>query len=153
VRFLELRVPPPVVAVAIAAAMYLAGKRAPDPHLEFQARVPMVALLAAAGVALDLAGLWIFHRRQTTVNPRLPDRATSLVTSGIYRWTRNPMYLGLLLLLTSWAIWLSSAVCFLGLPLLIVYLTRFQILPEERVLRAKFPTESADYQRRVRRWL
>jgi protein-S-isoprenylcysteine O-methyltransferase Ste14 len=62
------------------------------------------------------------------------------------------MYLGLLLILTGWAIWLSTAVSLLGLPLLVIYLTRFQILPEERALRTKFPGESADYARRVRRW-
>ena len=152
-RFLELKVPPPVIAGVIAAAMYLASKRLSGPHMDFQARVPMAAILAAAGVAVDFAGLWAFRRHRTTVNPLQPDRATSLVSDGIYRWTRNPMYLGLLLLLTGWAIWLSTVVSLLGLPLLIIYLTRFQILPEERALRAKFPRESADYARQVRRWL
>ena len=152
-RFLELRVPPPVVAVVMAAAMYLASKRMPEPHLDFPARVPMVAILAAAGLAVDFAGLWAFRRHRTTVNPLHPNKATSLVTSGIYRWTRNPMYLGLSFLLTGWAFWLSTVVSFLGLPIVVIYLTLFQILPEERALRAKFPMEVADYTRRVRRWL
>ena len=152
-RFLELKVPPPAVAVMIAVAMYLASRRMPDPHIDLPARVPIAAIVAAAGIAVDFAGLWAFRRHRTTVNPLQPDKAASLVTDGIYRWTRNPMYLGLLLLLTGWAIWLSTAVPLLGPPLLVIYLTRFQILPEERVLRAKFPRESADYARHVRRWL
>lgn len=152
-RFLELKVPPPVVALVAAAAMYLASRWVPAPHLDLETRVPIAALLAAAGVVVDIAGLRAFRRHRTTVNPLYPDQASSLVTSGIYGWTRNPMYLGLLLLLTGWAFWLSTAVSFLGLPIAVGYLTRFQIVPEERALRAKFPRELADYARRVRRWL
>ena len=152
-RFLELKVPPPAIAVVIAVAMYLAGRRMPDPHIDLRARVPIAVFLAAAGIAVDFAGLWAFRHHRTTVNPLRPDKAASLVTDGIYRWTRNPMYLGLLLILTGWAFWLSTAVSLLGLPLLVIYLTRFQILPEERALRAKFPRESADHARHVRRWL
>ncbi len=152
-RFLELKIPPPVVAVLIAVAMYLAGRWMPDPHIDSWIRVPIAAILAAAGIAVHFAGLWAFRRHRTTVNPLQPDKATSLVTGGVYRWSRNPMYLGLLLILAGWTFWLSTAVSVLGPPLLAIYLTRFQILPEERVLRAKFPRESADFARHVRRWL
>ena len=152
-RFLELKVPPPVVAVVTAAAMYLASKWMPDPHIDILARVPIAVIVAAGGIAVDLAGLWAFRRHHTTVNPLRPANSTSLVTDGIYRLTRNPMYLGLLLILAGWAIWLSALSSLLALPLFVTYLTLFQILPEERVLRAKFPSESTDYARHVRRWL
>jgi protein-S-isoprenylcysteine O-methyltransferase Ste14 len=151
--FLELKVPPPVVTAAIAVAMYLTRKWMPDPHFDFPARVPIAVIVAAAGIATDFAGLWTFRRHRTTVNPLQPGKAATLVADGVYRWTRNPMYLGLLLILTSWAIWLSTMVSLLGLPLLAIYLARFQILPEERVLRAKFGSDWTDYERHVRRWL
>ena len=82
-----------------------------------------------------------------------PESASSLVVSGIYRFTRNPMYLGMLLVLSGWAIFLSNALSFLFLPAYVVYMNRFQIGPEERALAAKFPQPFADYRSEVRRWL
>jgi protein-S-isoprenylcysteine O-methyltransferase Ste14 len=152
-QFLELKVPPPLVAIGIAVAMYLAGKQMPEPYFDFAARVAVAVMFAATGIAMNLAGVWAFRRHRTTVNPLQPGKATSLVTDGVFRRTRNPMYLGFLLILTGWAIWLSTVVSLAGLPLLVIYLTRFQILPEERVLRAKFGSELTDYEGHVRRWL
>jgi protein-S-isoprenylcysteine O-methyltransferase Ste14 len=78
--------------------------------------------------------------------------ASSLVVTGIYRHTRNPMYLGGLVMLSGWALFLATLSACLFLPLFVAYLTRFQIIPEEKVLRARFGTEFDDYVKRVRRW-
>jgi protein-S-isoprenylcysteine O-methyltransferase Ste14 len=93
------------------------------------------------------------HRAHTTVNPVHVDQASSIVTNGVYRLTRNPMYVGLALLLTAWAIWLAVPWAFAGPALFGLYIYRFQILPEERAMEAKFGAEYLAYKQRVRRWL
>jgi protein-S-isoprenylcysteine O-methyltransferase Ste14 len=82
-----------------------------------------------------------------------PEQVSNMVTDGIYRHSRNPMYLGMLLVLAAWAAWLASAPALLGLPVFVLYLNRFQIVPEERVLAQRFATQYADYAQRTRRWL
>ena len=94
-----------------------------------------------------------FHRAKTTVNPLKPEASTALVTGGVYRWTRNPMYLAMLLLLIAWACIVSNWAALAMLPLFVAYLNRFQIGPEERALQARFGAEFESYRRKVRRWL
>jgi protein-S-isoprenylcysteine O-methyltransferase Ste14 len=110
-------------------------------------------VLAAVGVSLDGIALVHFLRRRTTVNALKPDTASALVTGGIYRFTRNPMYLGLATLLLAWAIYLGNLAALAGVPLFILYMNRFQIAPEERALEARFGAEYIAYRTRVRRWL
>ena len=125
------------------------------PPLSF--RIPgrtVVALaLAALGVGSAIAGVIAFRDRHTTVNPLTPSASSAIVTGGIYRVSRNPMYLGFLLVLAGWGVYLSNAGTALLLPAFVAYLTRYQIKPEERALLAKFGTEYAQYMSRVRRWL
>ena len=87
------------------------------------------------------------------MNPLKPDTSSSLVGSGVYKLTRNPMYLGFLMLLLAWAIYLSNAFALLFVPMFLVYMNRFQIEPEERALTSRFGQEFVAYTRRVRRWL
>jgi len=98
-------------------------------------------------------GIVSFRQARTTVNPMKPDTTSSLVVSGIYRWTRNPMYLGFLLVLLGWALFLSNALAFVLLPAVIFYMDRFQIEPEERALHSLFGQQFVIYTSRVRRWL
>ena len=109
--------------------------------------------LAALGGAVALAGTLEFRRAHTTVNPLAPRRASTLVTRGIYRVTRNPMYLGMLGVLAGWAVWLGNIAAWLGLPLSMALLTVLQIRPEERILAERFGAEFERYAARVRRWL
>jgi len=152
-RSLELKVPPPAVALVIAVLMWLLSLIAPALAFAIPARVLVAIILAATGVATAIAGVATFARAKTTVNPTTPERSSSLVSWGIYRVTRNPMYLGLLLELTAWAIFLSNPLPFLLLPGYMLYINRFQIAPEERALTSLFGREFADYQSRVRRWI
>src|SRR5712691_6494256 len=150
---LELRVPPPAVALAIALIMWLLSRAAPALGFVFPAGSTFAASLAVVGVVTAISGVVTFRRARTTVNPTKPQSSSSLVTWGVYTISRNPMYLGLLLVLTGWAIFLSNALAFLFLPAYIFYMNRFQIAPEERVLASLFGQEFAAYQSRVRRWL
>ncbi|MFM2422258.1 MAG: hypothetical protein RL291_788 [Pseudomonadota bacterium] len=152
---LELKIPPPIVgAIAAAGAWLVAGM----PGLAALSSVPaprliLAGALAAAGLVIDLAGVLAFLRAKTTVNPLRPDRTSQVVDTGIYAFTRNPMYLGFALVLAGWITLLGSVAGGLALPAFIAYITRFQIEPEERHLRAKFGAAYDAYCARVRRWV
>ena len=152
-RSLELKVPPPAVALVIAVLMWLLSLAAPALGFAIPARFLLVIIFAVAGIAVSIAGVAAFARAKTTINPTTPEKSSSLVNGGIYKVTRNPMYLGLLLVLTSWAISLSNPLPFLLLPVYMLYINRFQIAPEERALTSLFGRDFAAYQSRVRRWI
>jgi len=113
----------------------------------------VVALLAVVGVAFDLLGLFAFRASRTTANPLKPERATSLVTGGIYRVSRNPMYVGMAFLLLAWAVHLAALLAFVGPVAFVLCITRYQIQPEERVLEGIFGDSYLAYAARTRRWL
>ena len=150
---LENRVPPPIIGACIAALMYGVARLFPALDFEMPARLPVCALLFVIGAGLDLAGLVHFLKARTTVNPLDPAAATSLVTGGLYRFTRNPMYLGFALLLLAWGIFLANVAALIGVAAFIFYMNRFQIAPEERALEARFGAEYSRYRSRVRRWI
>jgi len=152
-HWLEHRIPPPLVWAAFATAMYGVTHLMPRLTYLLPWRIAVAVAFAAAGVTAALAGVFAFRRKQTTVNPLDPGAASTVVTVGIYRRTRNPMYLGLLLALTGWAVYLSNAAAALLLPAFVAYMNRFQIGPEERALLAKFGPEFATYMSAVRRWI
>ena len=150
---LELKVPPPVVAILVAAAMWAVSFTAPALPLPAVLQRCLALGIALGGVGFDLLGLAGFLKSRTTVNPLAPHRTTALVTGGIYRVSRNPMYVGLALLLIAWAVQLSALWPFIGPVLFVLYMNRFQIGPEERILARAFGEEYAAYAARVRRWL
>jgi protein-S-isoprenylcysteine O-methyltransferase Ste14 len=152
---LDLKVPPTIVALllAIAIAIWAVASGADLVAVPAFIRIAVAAVLAAMGGGFSLAGVLAFRRARTTVNPIKPETTTALVTGGVYRITRNPMYVGLLILLVAWAVYLPFTWALIGPILFMLYITRFQILPEERALLAMFGETFAAYQTRVRRWL
>jgi protein-S-isoprenylcysteine O-methyltransferase Ste14 len=152
-RWLELRIPPPVVTLAFALAMFGVARVAPTVSFTVSGSLAIAVVLAVLGVAVALAGVVAFRRVDTTINPMTPGATSAIVSTGIYRYTRNPMYLGLLFALTGWAVCLTNAAVALLLPAFVVYLNQFQIKPEERALLAKFGPQFAQYTSRVRRWV
>jgi len=152
-RFLELRVPPPVVGLIIAAGMWAVAQFPPPVPMPRLVQLPVAALLLAAGVAVALGGVVSFRRARTTVNPLKPETTAALVVSGVYSFTRHPMYLGMVSVLLAWAVFLASPWSLAGPVLFALYITRFQIVPEERVLSGLFGESFAAYTRQVRRWL
>jgi len=150
---LELKIPPPIVALLIAAAMWGISLATPAAHLPANIRLVATIAIAFAGAATAIAGVVGVGRAKTTLNPLKPETTSSLVTSGVYRFTRNPMYLGLVLALLAWAAFLSSVWSLLGPLVFILYMTRFQIVPEERALSGIFGAAYSEYQAKVRRWL
>lgn len=154
--FLELKIPPLLLVLLFALVMWLLS-RITSP-LTAQLVLPalyttVLALgLAVTGIAVALAGVLAFRRAKTTVDPRVPQQSSSLVIVGIYRFSRNPMYLGFLLLLAAFACYLQSILALALLPLFVLYLNQFQIKPEERFLQQKFGKDYQVYLHDVRRW-
>jgi protein-S-isoprenylcysteine O-methyltransferase Ste14/putative intracellular protease/amidase len=150
---LELKVPPVALGVIAAALMWCARAARPDLEFPFPSTAAFPLGIALVGALTCLAGVASFRRAKTTVNPMKPDSSSSLVVSGIYRYTRNPMYLGFLLILLAWAAALSNILALVWLPVFVVYMNRFQISPEERVLASRFAQDYAEYRAKARRWL
>lgn len=137
--------------LATGAAMAALAWALPRASLAIPARVPVGVALALAGLAICGAGVASFRRAGTTVNPMTPEASSALVETGIYAYTRNPMYLGFATLLAGWAVALSNGASLALLPLFVLYLDRYQIRPEERALAPLFGDAFAAYANRVRR--
>jgi protein-S-isoprenylcysteine O-methyltransferase Ste14 len=150
---LELKIPPPIVALVLALLMWLTPAVAGLVHIPYPARVLCAVILVCIGQSISIAAMVAFRRAKTTVNPVKASLASSLVVQGVYRYTRNPMYVGLLLTLLAWAVFLANPFALLWVVLFVLYITRFQITPEERVLVSLFGAEYEAYKGRVRRWV
>ncbi len=148
-----LCVPPVAATLGVALPMWLVARLTPALAVDLPGRLGVACLFLAAGAAVSVAGVAEFRRASTTVNPLRPEKASALVTSGAFRWTRNPMYLGLALALLGWAVYLSHPLAALGVPVFVVWMNQLQIPREERALAALFGEDFARYRSQVRRWL
>jgi protein-S-isoprenylcysteine O-methyltransferase Ste14 len=150
---LETRIPPPIIVGAVALVMIGATAIAGGLHLP-PAPLAIVAVLAwAAGFGVAASGVREFRRAKTTINPTAPQQASAIVSTGVFRLTRNPMYLGMTTVLVGLALLLSTPWALLGPAAFALYIQRFQIQPEERALAAKFGPAYEQYKASVRRWL
>lgn len=150
---LELKVPPVVLVVIVAAGMWALSRILPDASIAIPAAGWLASVAALAGVAIAALGVLAFRTAGTTVDPRVPEQSESLVVSGVYRYSRNPMYVGFLLVLCAWGLWLGNLPALLFLPAFVLYMNRFQIVPEERFMADKFGEDYTSYCAKVRRWV
>ena len=135
------------------AAAWAAARALPALIVPLPGRGALAIAVLALGLAIELVAAARFLRARTTVSPLSPQKATTLVTGGLNRISRNPMYVGQALLLAGWALWLAHALAPLGAVAYVLWITRFQILPEERALAARFGEDYAAYRARTPRWL
>lgn len=149
----ELLIPPPLVMLLSALLMWLASEFFPALTKAWLHNVAAAVGIALLGIAVSLTGIATFKRARTTIDPKHPAESSSLIRSGIYRYSRNPMYLGVLLVLVGWMFYLGNLLSILGTFIFIAYITRFQIIPEERLLEEKFQAMFLSYKNNVRRWL
>lgn len=150
---LELKIPPTIVCLVTGWTMWLLARLRPELRIGLVGLPYIAGVLALIGLAIVVLAVVALRRARTTLNPTAPSRSGMLVTHGVYRWSRNPMYLGLLFWLSAWALILGSPFALFGIPVFFAYMTRFQIIPEERALAAKFGEEFARYSACVRRWM
>lgn len=150
---MKLRIPPPVLALLFGFAMWQISKTGVLLVPSSEVKNVLSLAILVAGLLTEIFSVLSFRRASTTVNPMKPETTTQLVTSGIYNLSRNPMYLGVLLVLSSLALWLGSVLNIGVLFLFVFYITLFQIIPEEKVLSGIFPETFLQYKSRVRRWV
>ena len=150
---LELKIPPVAMVFFVAFLMWVGAVYVPGLNVQIRFQSIAIGVFGILGVISCSLGILEFKRAKTTVNPTKPETSSSLVTSGIYKYTRNPMYLGFLLILAGWEAAIGGILSFLLLPGFVLYLNRFQIKPEERALVAIFGNEFTNYCAEVRRWI
>ncbi|TXD98021.1 isoprenylcysteine carboxylmethyltransferase family protein [Psychrobacter frigidicola] len=150
---LELKVPTVLQVLATGAAMYGVSKTLPALQFSISDSKWLGGGLAIIGLGIGVMGVTEFKKAQTTVNPHTPERSEHLVTSGIYQYSRNPMYVGLVFILLGWALYLSHLIAFALIIIFIKYMSRFQIQAEEKIMTEKFGDKYKAYLVRVRRWI
>ena len=150
---LALRIPPPLIAIGLILVAWLLSYLWPSLTLSFTGQRFLAIACVAAGFGLDVLSLKHFWSHRTTVNPLKPEATSSLVKSGPYRFSRNPMYLGLLMILIGAVIWFGNPIGVVVTPLFVALINRLQIIPEEVVMQSKFGEEFERYQAEVGRWL
>ena len=150
---LELKIPPVFLVVIVAVLMWIASLSLPEIQAPLIIRTAIFTALAAIGAIFTISGVVSFKKAKTTVNPTTPNAASSLVTTGIYKFTRNPMYVGFLFFLIGWGVFLSNLYALALTVGFVLYMNRYQIKPEEKALEAVFGSEILTYKKRVRRWL
>ncbi len=149
---LELNVPPVVVMFFVSLIMWLISVIVPE--VSFATKYSYIAqiLFVLTGMFFIIAGIVSFRKAGTTVNPMKPETVSLLITSSVYKFTRNPMYLGALFLLIGWGLFLSNILSCLASILFVLYMNHYQIKPEEKALMSKFGEEYSCYINQVRRW-
>lgn len=152
-KFLELRIPPVALLILFGFGMWFLSWLVPIMTVSFPGRRLAASLFACLGIAIGLIGVTVFRSAGTTVDPRVPKKSSAIVSSGIYGWSRNPMYLGLLSILLGWALYLANGLSVPCLALFVLYMNRFQIRPEEKAMLSGFGDEYRSYMNSVRRWL
>jgi len=150
---LELKIVPPLIVLIFALGMWGVSLITPQAEVLDTHTIIIPVLFVGAGFVLMLISAFAFHRAKTTINPMRPQNSSALVTSGVYNFSRNPIYLADLLMLVGWAIYLANFFALALLVLFVFYVTRFQIMPEERALKERFGDEYLAYKNKVRRWI
>ena len=150
---LNHKIPPPLLAAICGGFMWLIVQYMPTMALAAEAVLYLSLFVFFLGALTSLAGSYAFYKAKTTVNPLKPENASSLVCGGIFKYSRNPMYVGFVLVLLAWAIYLQSLWSLLGIAIYMAYIQHFQIKPEERALKKLFGSEFEAYCQRVGRWL
>lgn len=147
------KIPPLIVGLVTGLLMLFIANQLQWGHYYLAQKLWVFFLLGAIGAGMALAGVVTFNLANTTANPMSPNKASSLVSHGIYSVTRNPMYLGVLIVLSGWSAYLGSLLSIVVLPGYVWYITRFQIIPEEIALERIFGQSFTEYQNNVRRWI
>ena len=153
VKALETKFPPVAQFLLFGIGMWLAAKYVPTLAFGIPFRRALVVLFFCLSAFVAIPAIAAFRSAGTTVDPRYPEKASRLVVRGIYRYSRNPMYLGLLFLLIGWAVYLSNLAAFAFLPVFVLTMNRLQIRPEEAAMETQFGEEFRTYRESVRRWI
>jgi len=150
---MKTTIPPPILGMIIGVGMWFVDDLLPNYSIQFIGQGYLAILLGLIGLSIDIISVLAFFKAKTTINPLSPEKTNTLVINGLYRISRNPMYLGMLLMLIAWCLWLGNPVNLLLVGLFVIVINTLQIIPEESVLQKHFGQQYIDYKNRVRRWL
>lgn len=150
---MELKIPPLALVPLFGLLMLGLAWLTPELGIPAPWRIWNAALLAVLGFTIALAGVIGFRLARTTVNPLKPESSSALVNTGIYRYSRNPMYVGFLCWILAWGVFLDNPLAFLLGLAFVPYMNRFQIIPEEKALTNLFGDDYLIYCKQARRWL
>lgn len=150
---MKLKIPPAIVTILFAATMWLIDHYLKVGRMSTEVSRWLTLIFMGAGGLLGLVGLVQFYRNSTSIDPHKPEKASALVTGGIYSISRNPMYVGLSLILIGYGCYLGNLLTLLVLPFFVGYMNHYQIIPEEQVMEEKFGDKYLSYKSKVRRWL
>lgn len=153
--FVKALIPPPVVLLICGLLMWLADKWTPSLDFQIRSRMILFRIILFGGMCVLAAGVVNIIRRKTTIHPdrRSLAASTALVTTGVFRYTRNPIYLGMAIILTAWVVFLESWLALIGVFVFIAFITQYQIRPEEVALEKIFGDVYVRYRKNVRRWI
>ena len=150
---MRLKTPPAVQLLISSFLMWIISIYADNVRFIFKYNIELASLCLIISGTIIVFGIAAFRKAETTVNPLHPDKASSLVAMGIYQYTRNPMYFGLLLILLSIGFYLQNLASMFVLPLYVWFISKYQIIPEEVALQKVFGQDYKDYQDNIRRWI
>ena len=148
---METKIPPPIVTLIFGFATYLSRKIFPEIEIQYSSFFGIFLLLL--GFFILISAVKLFRNDKTTVNPLSPEQATKLVTNGIFKLSRNPMYLGMAVILASVAVFFNIIGGIISMALFCLYITKFQIIPEEKAMKELFAQDFERYMQATRRWI
>ncbi len=150
---LSLKIPPVAQGIVAILLIWLFDRYAPLYHIKFIYQNIFACALIGIGAIAVLSGIFAFIKLSTTVDPRYPEKARELVIIGIYKYSRNPMYLGILLVITGIAVYFGALSSIFVVSSFVIFINKYQIVPEEVALQEKFSESYTHYAQNVRRWL
>ena len=148
---METKIPPPIVTLMFGLAIFFSREMLPVVEIQHSSYLGIFLLLM--GFFILISAVRLFRKYNTTVNPLSPNQATKLVTDGIFKYTRNPMYLGMAFILGSIAVFFNLLGGIILVPIFCAYITKFQIIPEERAMSDLFSDDFDKYIKETRRWV
>ena len=148
---METKIPPPIVTLVFGLSIYFSRGIFQAVEIKYSFYIGILLLILGLGILISAVGL--FRKDKTTVNPLSPEQATKLVTDGIFKYSRNPMYLGMALVLCSITVFFNLIGGIILIALFCFYITKFQIIPEERAMSNLFSQDFDKYKEATRRWI
>ena len=148
---MKTKIPPPIVTLVSALLIFFSRELFPNYVFEYQSMLSIAIFIS--GLMILISAVSLFKEKETTVNPMSPEKASSLVVDGVFKYTRNPMYLGMSVVLLSISIQFNLIGGLLILLLFVGYITVFQIIPEEEAMEENFGEEYLSFKRSTRRWI
>jgi len=145
------KIPPPIVTLFFGLCIYLSKSFFPEFSFSILSSLSIISFIV--GISVLVTAIISFKNHETTINPISIEKASSLVVTGVFKYSRNPMYLGMFLILLSISFKFNLIGGIVLTMLFAGYITKFQIIPEEIVMNKLFGDEFEKYKNKTRRWI